>query len=80
MIVKNTYSNDEREELRIKFAHHRNAGHSIRKAVEVIGISHSTYYKWNENNTWDKSDGWKRGGYGKESGDGKRSGYGKGSG
>lgn len=64
--MADTYSNKEREKIRVKFAKLRRDEKSIEASCEVAGISPSTYYEWNENDDWKKANGWSKGdGWGK---------------
>jgi hypothetical protein len=57
--------NEEREKSRVKFAKHRNKGHSIVTSCKRAGISPSTYYALNKRkrDAWSTKGGWDKNGW-----------------
>mgnify|MGYP001599798597 CR=1 FL=1 len=54
------YTNEEREEKRIKFAQKRRKEHSIEACCEAADISVSTFYAWDGDGGWSKDGGWNK--------------------
>jgi hypothetical protein len=58
--MTNSYTNKEREKKRIKFARKRRMGYSIAVSSAAAGISPSTFYAWNKDDSWGKDGGWSK--------------------
>ncbi len=58
--MTHSYSNKEREKVRVKFAKQRRKNKSIARCCVVAGISTSTFYSWNKDDDWNKKQGFSK--------------------